>query len=231
MMAKLLRNALLSAICFCILLTAQASLHGDESRSDSNSKDDAKTQKSAQQAKSRTLNFENENLAQELAREHLPQLTSVLKQLKTDQPRQYERAVWDLARSAKKLHFAQKRDEQLFKVELELLKAETAANLLAARLTVRDNPNDRSTLREAVARLRTAKQTKMRYEIDMYQKRLERDQALLAAAEQSLSDFEENTKNTVIDSYQAMLRKAGRKPETSTPKKKRQKTVTTSSER
>ena len=95
----------------------------------------------------------------------------------------------------------------------------------------RDNPNDRSTLRDAVARLRTAKQTKMRYEIDMYQKRLERDQALLAAAEQSLSDFEENTKNTVIDSYQAMLRKAGRKPETSTPKKKRQKTVTTSSER
>jgi hypothetical protein len=70
----------------------------------------------------------------------------------------------------------------------------------------------------------------MRYEIELYQKRLARDQALLTTAEQRLSDFQGNPKNAVAESYLAMLRKAGRKPANSEQKKKRQKTVTTSSE-
>lgn len=230
MMADLLQKTLLPGICFCLLLTCSSLLQGEDLQSASNRKSEVNTEKSSEQTKNRELNIQNEQLTHELVNEHLPQLISLLKQLKTDQPRQYERAIWDLARSAKKLNAAKKRDKQLFEVELELLKAETEANLIAARLKVRDKPNDRKYLREAVARLHAAKQSKMRYEIEIYQKRLARDQALLTTAEQRLSDFQGNPKNAVGESYLAMLRKAGRKPANSEQKKKRQKTVTTSSE-
>lgn len=237
MMANFSQKRLLSGICFCLfvagtsLLPSTSLLNSEEPRIDANSKSGKDTQKLTQQPKNRELNIQNEQLAQELAREHLPQLMPVLKQLKTDQPRQYERAVWDLSRSAKRLKAAQKRDEQFFEVELKLLKAETDANLLAARLKVRDNSQDREKLRDAVARLLSAKQTKIQYEIDSLQKRIARDQASLATAEQRLSDFEEDANNTVSASYLSMLRKAGRKLNASEPKKKRQKTVTTSSDR
>lgn len=229
-MADRLQKMLLPGICLCLLLTCPSPLQGEDLQSASNRKSEVNTEKSSEQPKNRELNVQNEQLAHELVREHLPKLVPLLKQLKTDQPRQYERAVWDLARSAKKLNAAKKRDDQLFEVELEFLKAETEANLIAARLKVRDNPNDRKHLRESVARLHAAKQSKMRYEIEIYQKRLARDQALLTTAEQRLSDFEGNPKNTVAESYLAMLRKAGRKPANGEQKTKRQKPVTPASD-
>jgi len=230
MMADLLQKIVLPGICFCLFHTSPPPLQGEDLQAASNRTSGLDTGKRLEQTQNREFDIHNEQLAQELVRKHLPQLVPLLKQLKTDQTRQYERAVWDLSRSAKKLNAAKKRDQQLFEVELELLKSETEANLIAARLKVRDNQNDRKQLRKSVARLHAAKQSKMRYEIEIYQKRLERDQALLTTAEQRLTDFEGNPKNTVAESYLTMLRKAGRKLTNGEQKTKRQKTVTSASD-
>ena len=159
------------------------------------------------------VDLENKALAQVLVHTHLPELKPVLEQLQTDQPKQYERAVRELARSARKLDLAKKRDGRLFDVEVELLKAETQASLLTARLAVRDRVNDRKSLQTAVARLLAAKTSKASYDVEMIRKRLERDQKLLNTAEQRLSRYQQDV-NVMEETYLGFLRKAGREPET-----------------
>ena len=167
------------------------------------------------------VDIENEEFAQILVQAHLPELKPVLKQLQTDRPKQYERAVRDLARSARKLDIARKRDERLFEIEVELLKAETQASLLTARLTVRDHAEDRKTLQQAVSRLQTAKTSKAGYEVEIYRKRIERDQKLLNAAEQRFSHFQKDGKSVMKEAYLGFLRKAGREPKQAKPRKKK----------
>ena len=236
MMAKFGQKALLTGLSVCILLTGPTLVHSTDSGSDPNRKNVAQSQKARQQPRNRELNPQNEQLALQLTSEHLHQLTPLLQQLKTDQPRQYQRAIADLARSAKKLNATQERDERHFQVELELLKAETEANLIAARLKVRDKLQDRNKLRDAVARLLAAKQVKMEYEVEILRKRLARDQTLLAAAEQDLSAFQKDSTRNLDATYLTLLRKADRKPSaferqsTSDTTTNRQETRTTVSE-
>ena len=236
MMANLTSTTLLTGLSLCMLLADPMFLNGEDSGTASSRQNVAQSQKPRQEIKNRELDSRNEQLAMQLVNAHLPQLAPLLKQLKINQTRQYERAIADLTRSAKKLNNAKKRDERLFQVELELLKADAEANFIAARLKVRDKPQDRDKLQHAVARLHAAKQIKMEYEVEVLRKRLAHDQTLLAAAEQNLSAFEEDSSNSMDSVYLTLLRKANRKPDvgetqqTSDSKKKRHKTNTTSSE-
>ena len=236
MMANFAKKSLLTGLGVCMLLAGPTLSYSEDSGSDPNRKNVTQPPKSKPQVKNRELTSQSEQLAMQLVSEHLPQLTPLLQQLKIDQTRQYERAIVDLARSAKKLSTAQKRDERLFQVELELLKAGTEANLITARLKVRDKVQDRNKLRDAVARLHSAKQVKMQYDVELLRTRLARDQTLLAAAEKNLSTFKEDSSNSVDAVYATLLRKADRKPvagktqNTSDSKTNRRKTKTTSSE-
>ena len=169
------------------------------------------------------VDLENKTLAQILVQTHLPELKPVLEQLQTDLPKQYERAVRELSRSARKLDLARKRDERLFDIEVELLKAETQTSLLTARLAVRDRADDRKSLQKAVARLQTAKTSKAGYDVEMYRKRLERDQKLLNAAEQRLSRYQHDGDSVVKETYLGFLRKAGREPEPTKPQQRKKK--------
>jgi membrane-associated HD superfamily phosphohydrolase len=148
--------------------------------------------------------------ANKLVSSHLPSLKSVLERLREDQPREYDRAVRDLARSARKLDSAKSRDERLYELELELLQAQTDAALLTAKLKVRDNAADRRRLKNAAARLQQAQISRSEYDIAMYKQRLERTQQLLKAAEEKLAKKQQNREEAVEKSYSAMLRKAGR---------------------
>lgn len=236
MMADILQKTCLNTLGLCIFFAGPAVLAGEDSAAQSNQQSVTQSQNAKQQTRNRELTSDNEQLALVLTREHLPQLTPLLQQLKIDQPRQYERAVMDLARSAKKLNIALKKDERLYQVELELLKADTEANLIAAKLKVRDRPQDRIKLRDAVVRLHAAKHQKMRYDIEVLQQRLARDQASLATAEQNLSALTEDSSKSVDAVYLSLLRKADRKTHTDKTQKrtealkKKQKANATSSE-
>lgn len=148
--------------------------------------------------------------ANNLVSSHLPSLKSVLARLRDDQPREYDRAVRDLARSARKLDSAKSRDERLYELELELLQAQTEATLLTAKLKVRDNAADRRRLKNAAVRLQQAQISRSEYDIAMYKQRLERTQQLLKAAEEKLAQKQQNRDEAVEKSYSTMLRKAGR---------------------
>ncbi len=105
---------------------------------------------------------ESEAVVNRLVQSHLPELTDVLKQLRAVQPREYERAIQDLAKAARKLELAQNRDPRLFDIELELLQAQHRISLLTAKLKVRDSESDRKRLRAAAKRLHDAQVTRAR---------------------------------------------------------------------
>lgn len=166
-------------------------------------------EKQAVQATPR-VDRDTESKAIGLVKEHLPELEGMLKRLRTNQPRQYDRAIRDLAKSVRKLDIAKNRDEQLFEIELELLKAQNQVSLLTARLKVRDRQSDRGKLRESAARLHHAQIARIRYDIDLYRQRLERTKQQLDAATEQLETKQANSEEHLEKMYLGLLRKAGR---------------------
>ncbi len=159
------------------------------------------------------LDQETEAAAAGLVKSHLPELEQVLNRLRKAQPRQYERAVRDLARSAKKLDAVRKRDEQLYELEVELLKAQTDVNFLTAKLKVRDSQSDRNLLRKAVARLHQASIARGEYDVHVLQQRLERARQQLVTASERLEAKRADSNEHLEKSYLSLLRKAGRQAE------------------
>lgn len=163
---------------------------------------------------------ESEVAATQLVDSHLPELKSVLKHLKADNPRQYNVAIRDLAKSARRLELAQKRDEELYSLEVDLLQAQSSVRLLTAKLKVRDQQQDRKRLRQAVSRLQLAELNRAKYEVRVLQERVERSQKSLDAAKTRLTSKESKFEQQLEASYLAYLRKAGRDP-TSEPADKK----------
>lgn len=155
---------------------------------------------------------ETEAKAIELVQLHLPELDRVLNRLRSDQPREYDRAVRDLAKSARKLDLAKSRDERLYEIEVELLKSQNEVNLLTAKLKVRDNPSDRTRLRSAAARLQQAQLDRTQYDVEMFRQRVDRAQQQLKAAQERLEAKRNQTDAQLETSYLGFLRKAGREP-------------------
>lgn len=169
--------------------------------------DKARPKPGAKNAKPR-VERDAELAATTLVDSHLPELKSVLKHLRAEQPRQYNLAIRDLAKSAKRLEVAKNRDEELYDIEVELLQAHSAATLLTAKLKVRDDEPDRKHLRAAAERLRNAEVARAKYDIRMYQERLNKTQQLLDAANKRLATKQDE--DQLEKSYLSFLRKAGR---------------------
>lgn len=159
-----------------------------------------------------SVDRELESKAIGLVRSHLPELNNVLDRLRADQPRQYDRAIRDLAKSVRKLELAKNRDEQLYELELELLKAQNHVNLLTAKLKVRDSQSDRTQLRDAAARLQQAQVARIQYDVELYRQRLERAKQQLDAAGERLEAKQSDAEQQLEKTYLGLLRKAGREP-------------------
>jgi len=155
---------------------------------------------------------EIESKAIGLVQSHLPELKNVLDRLRADHPRQYDRAIRDLAKSVRKLELAKNRDEQLYELELELLKAQNQVNLLTAKLKVRDSELDRKTLRDSAARLQQAQVARIQYDVEMYRQRLARAKQQLDAAGERLEAKQNEPELQLEQTYLGLLRKAGREP-------------------
>ena len=163
---------------------------------------------------------EVETAALELVRAHLPRLKMLLERLRADHPRQYKQAINDLARSARRLEVAKNRDERLFEIEVETLKAQSAVNLLTAKLKVRDNGAERKQLRKAVERLHRSQITRAQYDVHSLQARLKRTEQQLKAAQDRLKTKRENSDQLTEKAYVGLLRKAGRQLEPDTDRRK-----------
>jgi hypothetical protein len=189
--------------------------HAVEARPAKNSKSLAEASNtSAAKTPQPTVDREIEAKSLELVNAHLPELRGVLKRLRADKPREYDRAIRDLAKSARKLEQAKNRDEHLYDIEVESLKAQNQVNLLTATLKVRDRQSDRQRLREAAARLQQAQLARARYDVELYRQRLQRAQQQLDAAQGRLESRDSDPDQQLEKLYQVLLRKAGREPAT-----------------
>ena len=178
---------------------------------------DAKSKTGSKAKANPAVDKETESKALNLVQSHLPELKEVLKRLRANNPREYDRAIRDLVKSARKLELAKNRDERLFDLEVELLKTQTHVNLLTAKLKVRDSKQDRQRLRESLERLQDAQIARAEYDVVMYQERLDRAKKLLDAARKRLDGKKD--RGTEIDkTYAGLLRKAGREPNKSSTK-------------
>ncbi|TWU59333.1 hypothetical protein Poly51_21210 [Rubripirellula tenax] len=148
----------------------------------------------------------------ELVDIHLPELGTMLDRLRDVDSRQYERAIRDLAKWARRLDTARKRDTELYKIEVSLLKAESAVNLLSAKLKVRDNPADRKSLRVAMDRLHDARLSRANYDVDVMKQRLQRAETAFDSANDRFQAIQSKTADEREEEYVGLLRKVGRRP-------------------
>ena len=147
----------------------------------------------------------------EMVHRHLPELEALLEQLKKKEPKQYEAAVRNLAKSQRRLQIAEKRGSQMFELEVRLVQTQTSINLLIAKLKVRDKDADRNALRAATKTLAELQLNKSQLELAQMKSRLAKLQETVNNAETRVEQQESALKQGLESSYQTYLRKAGRK--------------------
>ncbi len=141
---------------------------------------------------------------------HLPQLKSVLDYLRENSPREYERAMRDLTRQMRRLDAASKRGEHIYDNELQIIKLETAIDLGAAKLRLRDEPQLRQQLRRDIHQLQQLRIERLMFERESLTQRLKRATEQLAAVDQRLEKARQTLDANVEQSFETLLRKAGR---------------------
>jgi hypothetical protein len=151
-----------------------------------------------------------EQQVMELVRAYLPELTTVLSQLRQVQPKQYAMAIKDLGKAARKLELARKRDPRLLEIEVELLQAEHQASMLVAKLKVRDSASDRDKLHQAAKRLQQAQISRARYDVELIRQRIAKAEQQLKMAKHRLESREQDQEVQLEKSFLNMLRQAGR---------------------
>lgn len=137
-----------------------------------------------------------------LARNHLPELLPVLKHLREHQPEQYERAVRDLDRAAKRLETQARRSEALHEASLKEWQSRSRIDLLKARLKVRRTDADRRQLVSEMQRLREVELERLAVERELL---AEREQTMRARAAQ-LQQVIERLQRQIDDIDQRVVR-------------------------
>lgn len=162
------------------------------------------------QATSRTRDQDAEKAALALVKLHLPELQGLLDRLRANEPRQYNRAITDLARSARRLEVIKNRDERLYQIEVEVLKSQQAVNLLTAKLRVRDSEPDRQRLRQALARLQQSQVRRAQYDVQLLEDRVARMQQQLEQAHARLEQRKQSPREDLEQAFSAAIKRAGR---------------------
>ena len=166
---------------------------------------------SAKPSDQRGLDKQLENSVLQMVNNHLPEIKVLLDQLRDNEPRQYDLAIRNLAKSSRRLQAARKRGEEAFELEVHIVQAQSSINLLIAKLKVRDNKMDRQSLFEATRRIELAEIERAKHELATSQSRLAKLQEQVAAMEKRLLEKQSKLDETVDKDFQSYLRKSGRK--------------------
>jgi hypothetical protein len=122
------------------------------------SKEQLLKEKDAANAKARqiTITPEREAAVVSFVERNHPELAELLAHLKTNQPKEYDRALRDLFRVTEKLAMVHERDDRQYGLEIKAWKAQSRAQLLVARLKMTEPESGdaeelKKQLREALA--------------------------------------------------------------------------------
>jgi hypothetical protein len=146
---------------------------------------------------------ERETAALEFVRANHPELADLLEQLKAMKPDQYQRAINELWQVSRTLGNFQKNEKRRYQPALDVWKARSRAELLAAQLAGAPN-------RDLEGQLRAALKTQLDAEIR--QQKVERDLARerLKKLDESIDRLESRRDTLVESRYQALLKKGQR---------------------
>lgn len=123
-------------------------------------------------AKQPPLSADREAAALAFVKEHQPELARLLEYLRHKQPRQYQRAVRELARTADRLKMTRERDPRRYELELQAWQVRSRIDLLAARWQVQPDEKIKERLRAAVVEQMTLQKQILERERDKVAQRL-----------------------------------------------------------
>lgn len=180
-----------------------------KTRTDKNAKpSDAKSDENSSR---RTVDKEIERNVLQMVNNHLPDIKVLLDQLRDKEPRQYDLAIRTLAKSSRRLQVAKNRSEESFELEVHVVQAQSAINLLIAKLKIRDNKQDRKALLEATKKVEIAEIARAEHELAQLQSRLKKMKSQFDAAEKRLKEKQSKMDESIEKDFQTYLRKSGRK--------------------
>jgi hypothetical protein len=99
----------------------------------------------------------DEKIALDFAREHHPELARLLEPMKKAHPKEYQKAVRELARTSERLARVKPRFPERFAIEIDLWKAESRLRLVAAKSAMVDDEERRQQIEELVEKRNTLK--------------------------------------------------------------------------
>lgn len=155
-------------------------------------------QKELLKAKQLVITPEREAAVTTFVEKNHAELAALLVHLKTNQPKEYERAVRDLFRVTEKFAMVKERGDAQYDLELKAWKAQSRAQLLVARLKMTD-PESADT-EELKTQLREILTEQLQARIEVMKLERERTTARLEKLNQDIGKFEQN-REAVIDSH------------------------------
>lgn len=109
-----------------------------------------------------------------------PELVGLLELLRTNQPKEYERAIRELHRVTERLAGVQERDSQLYDLEIQAWQVHSRIQLLTARLKMAASDDVRRDLQAAIGEQLDVRAALLRHERQRVSDRLSRIEADLA---------------------------------------------------
>jgi hypothetical protein len=177
--------------------------------------DKAKAKPQAPSAKDMT-DAQAESVALSFVRENHPELGALLAQLKPMRPDEYRRAVRELAQVSRSLDQVKASSPKRYETGLDVWKARSRVDLLAARLAgaADPSPEQEAQLRQAVAAVVDAEIRQQRLEKETVEERLKK-------IGENLERLESKRDAVVENRFQSLLKKSERVRRKAEPKAKK----------
>jgi hypothetical protein len=147
------------------------------------SKGDAGKKVEAIQAAQRPMPPEREAAALTFARLHHPELAELLVQLKKNRPAEYQRALRDLFQASERLARIEEKSPERYELTLEAWKLESRSRLLAARMTMSDDPALEAELKATLLQLVDVRVRELKLERERIAQRVEKIDEMISAIE------------------------------------------------
>ena len=163
------------------------------------------------QAKNFEMTEEREQAALDFVTQHHPKLVKLIAPLKTSNPREYQRAIRELYRTSERLAGIHQKDPDRYELELDAWKLQSHVRLLAARMTMEDDPEIEQELR-AMLKKKAENQLKLlQNERELLESRLQTVQQQIERTSKSQDEF-------VQQEYDRLLKRTEREKQAFTPR-------------
>lgn len=150
--------------------------------------------------KNQEMTPEREQAALDFVAEHHPKLAKLISPLKLSNPREYQRALKELFRTSERLATIRTKDPARHELELDAWKLQSHVRLLAARMTMEDDP-------EIEQELRAMLKKKAENQLKLLQNEREALQARLKQIESQIERSSKSQDAAVQQEYDRLLKR------------------------